>query len=266
MKEEEEKSDLINNSSKGSKDQENQIEELKIDKVRYKIERNIKTPNYDKSIKVILLGDSMVGKSSIINRLCNATFDENINATIAIEYYNYCIKVNDFIVRLQIWDTCGQEKFNSIVKNYYQNTDYGIFVYSIDNLESFMKIKEWLAYTLDNNAKTENNQMKNILLENKKDLGDNVRKVSYYDGESFSKNNDFFIFKEISCKDADEKEKNNFLEIFDEIAKNCYDNHVARRSSTVDSDSLNYVASKTMMEMSLKAKPKKTIKKKKNCC
>ena len=266
MKEEEEKSDLINNSSKGSKEQENQIEELKIDKVRYKIERNIKTPNYDKSIKVILLGDSMVGKSSIICRLCKEVFDQSIAPTISIEYYNYLIKINDFTVRMQIWDTAGQEKFNSIIKNYYQNTDFAIFVYSIDNLNSFHRIKNWMSYAQENNAKSDNHEMKNILLGNKRDLDNSERKVSYDEGQNFSKNNNFMIFREISCKNEDEDELNNFLGVFDEIAKSCYIDK--RRSSTLESDSLSYVASKSMidmMEYSQKFKNKKK-KKEKKCC
>ena len=263
----EEKSDLLNISSK---DEDSLSQQLNTDNNKYIIERNLKIQNYDKSLKIILLGDSMVGKSSIIHRLCKEEFSDNLGPTLSIEYFNYFIKINDYTVRMQIWDTAGQEKFNSIVKNYYQNTDYGIFVYSIDNLESFFRIKDWLRYSQENNIKIENNQMRNILLGNKKDLGDDGRKVSYFDGEKFAKNYNFFIFKEISCKDDDEKEKNNFLEIFDEIAKNCNDNYAARRSSTVDSDSLNYVASNTIMEISAKNKAKKIKpkkeKKEKKCC
>ena len=260
----EESSGLLNVSAT---DEESQEQQLKIDNNKYLIERNLKTQTYDKSVKVILLGDSMVGKSSIIHRLLKEEFNEDLGPTLSIEYFNYYIKVNDSIIRLQIWDTAGQEKFNSIVKNYCQNTDYGIFVYSIDNLESFFRIKDWLIFSQENNMKTENNQMKHILLGNKKDLGDDARKVSFLDGEKFSKNNNFFIFKEISCKDDDENTKNNFLELFDEIAKNSYNDFIGRRRSTVDSDSFNYVASNTMMELSAKNKMKKSKdKSKKKCC
>lgn len=265
MKEEEEKSDLINNSSKGSKEQENQIEELKIDKVRYKIERNIKTPNYDKSIKVILLGDSMVGKSSIINRLIKGNFEEDIKTTISIEYYNYYIKINNFIIRMQMWDTAGQEKYDSIVKKYYENTDVGIYVYSIDNENSFNRIKDWLNNAYNNNKKLENNEMKNILLGNKKDLDDSERKITYNEAQFFAKQNNFLFFREISCKDDDEKEVNNLMEVFDVIAKTFYDAYKAKRFSSLDSENFDYVASKSMMEMSKKGNSVKK-KKKKECC
>ena len=257
---------MKDNPLEDNTNEENHGQELKFVKDNYRIERNLNIQTYEKSIKIILLGDSMVGKSSIIHRLCKEKFDENIGPTLSIEYFNYYIKINDFTIRMQIWDPAGQEKFNSIVKNYYQNTDYGIFVYSIDSLESFFKIKDWLRFSQENNA---NNQMKYILLGNKKDLGDDERKVSYMDGEKFSKNNNFFIFKEISCKEEDENNKNNFLNVFDEIATNCYNNSNGRISSAGDgeSDSFNYIASNSMIEMSLDEKQsKKKSKNKKKCC
>ena len=82
-----------------SKDEENQNQEIKIVKDKYEIERNLKYPNYNHSLKIILLGDSMVGKSSIIHRLCEEKFDENIVPTLSIEYFNYFIKINDYVIR-----------------------------------------------------------------------------------------------------------------------------------------------------------------------
>ena len=263
----------ISNLSKENEKQNNILEEFDAEKDddQYEIQRNLdKDSVYDLSIKVILLGDSMVGKSSIIFRLCKEMFDQNIGCTISIEYYNYIIKINDYTVRMQIWDTAGQEKFNSIIKNYYQNTDFAIYVYSIDNLNSFQRIKLWMSYAEEINGKSDNHEVKNILLGNKRDLDSTERKVSYDEGNDFSKNNNM-IFREISCKDESEDEINNLLEVFDEIAKCCYINR--RRTSTFGSDrndSLSYVASKSMMEMmeySQRGKKKNKNKaKKKMCC
>ena len=250
--------------------QENEeIEEIEEEK--YQIERNLKIESlYDKSLKVILLGDAMVGKSSIISILCKGIFDETLGPTISIEYFNYLIKINDYIIRMQIWDTAGQEKFNAIIKNYYQNTDIGIYVYSIDNLKSFERIKDWMNYSRENNVKNVTNEVKNILLGNKKDLDDENRKVSYSEAENFASNNKFLLFREISCKNNNEKEKNNILEVFDEIAKNYYDDHKKRRSSSLESESMTYVASKSMMDIMEKSRnknnKKEQKKKKKNCC
>ena len=238
----------------------------------FDIERGLADESiYHKSIKVIVLGDSSVGKSSIIRRLCFKDFHDAIPTTISIEHYNYLVKVNDFIVRMQIWDTAGQEKYNSIIKKYYESTDFGIYVYSIEDKQSFDRIKDWVYNANENNAKTGNNEMKNILLGNKKDLGDEKRKITFEQGEALAKEYKFCLFKEISCKLQTEEEINNILDVFDTIAKYFYKSNRDRKS-TVDSDSLNYEASNSFIELSKtvkklnKEKEKQQQKKKKGCC
>ena len=77
-----------------------------------KIERLDDNRNdYDKSIKVIFLGDSNAGKSSIIERIKINTFNINQRATISLEHHNLILKIDSYIIRMQIWDTAGQEKF-----------------------------------------------------------------------------------------------------------------------------------------------------------
>ena len=97
--------------------------------------------NYDKSIKLIILGDSNVGKSSIVNCLQQDTALQR--KTISLEHYNYTIKINKFILRMQIWDTVGQEKFDSITTKYYKTTDVAILVYAINDINSFKNISHW---------------------------------------------------------------------------------------------------------------------------
>ena len=240
-----EKNDLLSQS----KEKEEQKEDL-----QYIIERDIKNETkYDKSIKIILLGDSNVGKSSIINRLCKGKFKERIGATASIEYHNYLIKINDYTIRMKIWDTVGQEKYNSIVTNYYHSTDYGIFVYSIDDFQSFYSLKDWLIEAQQNNTETFN-EMKYILLGNKKDLEETNRIVTYDNGKRFAEDNRFMSFKEISCKNDDEE---NIVKVFDEIA---IDYYIFKKKLISDSDTLAYIASDSIMEMSIKRK------KEKKCC
>ena len=90
--------------------------------------------------EAIFLGDSSVGKSSLINRLLNNEFKE-LPATLEIEYHTYIISLNEYRIRMQIWNTAWQEKFNSIVSNYYKGTEVGIFLYSIDNQKSLKMLK-----------------------------------------------------------------------------------------------------------------------------
>ena len=101
---------------------------------------------------MILLGDTGVGKSSVINRLKNNTFNYRQQPTLTLEHYNLIIKINTFILRMQVWDTAGQEKFDSITSTYYKSTDVAIFVYSIDKKESFERIPGWIKELEDKNT------------------------------------------------------------------------------------------------------------------
>ena len=105
---------------------ENEQEEIKIE--RLKGDNKI----YDRSVKVILIGDSGVGKTNILNRLVNNKFNDKYNPSLSLEYNNHSIKINNYIIRMQIWDTAGQEKYNSIISNYYRSAEVAIFVYSIN--------------------------------------------------------------------------------------------------------------------------------------
>ena len=220
----------------------------------FDIKRDLPPDKYDKSIKVILLGDSNVGKSSLINKLINKKF-LNVQSTLSIEYHTYIISINEYVLRMQLWDTAGQEKFNSIIDNYYKGADIGIFLYSIDKEESFEHVKDWY-----NNLQSNNTYSKNILLGNKTDLDENERKITKEQGEIFAKEKNFFLFKEISCKSDQKNELDNIIDVFDTIGKYYYK---CRRNVSVVDDSA-YIASSSIIDVNLKSIKKK--KKQKKCC
>ena len=234
-----------------------------MDEENLNIKRNLPESNtYDRSIKVIILGDSYVGKSSIINRLINNKFTDLPN-TLSIEYHTYITSVNDFILRMQLWDTAGQEKFNSLISNYYKGTEVAIFVYSIDKEDSFKNVQRWFNNLKDNTEKSEN-----ILLGNKKDIIDedeSQRKVDTEIAEKFANDNKFLVFQEISCKNKDELEVENIYEVFDEIAKHYYNLWLEKKDKSI---SVNYVVSDSMMTLGKKHRNDQddANNKKKKCC
>ena len=100
--------------------------------------------------KVVLVGESGVGKTSIINRYLNNTYNENQKSTFAPKFKNKVINYPEYnkSISFDIWDTAGQEAYRSITKNFYVNAAIGIMVYDIRNRESFENIKKYWSQQL----------------------------------------------------------------------------------------------------------------------
>jgi small GTP-binding protein len=95
--------------------------------------------------KIVIVGDSSVGKSSIVQRLVQDTFSEDGTTTCGADLYTYACPVNNDNVKLQIWDTAGQERFRSISKSYFRNAVGAILVYDITKVTSFDQLAQWLT-------------------------------------------------------------------------------------------------------------------------
>ena len=93
---------------------------------------------------ILLLGDSNVGKTSLIKRFIKNKFDSNDSSTVGLEFENKKVKINDKIIQLNIMDTAGQEKYRAIAKNAVKSANGIIFVFDLNNKESFNNIKYWL--------------------------------------------------------------------------------------------------------------------------
>ena len=218
---------------------------------------------YDKSIKIILLGDSGVGKTSLLNCLEPNDIDLNQKKTISLEYFNYIIKANNNIIRMQIWDTVGHEKFNSIISNYYKTTDVAIFMYSIDNIESFNNINNWFNELNDKGNNDNNIKTIKILLGNKNDL-EKERKVTYEMGEKLKNEKNFYFFQEINCSYKNNEENDLVQNLFFEIGKIVYKEYIFTKMERVNSSVYNYEASNSILATS-DSQTNTTNKKHKSC-
>ena len=218
---------------------------------------------YDKSIKIILLGDSGVGKTSLLNCLEPNDIDLNQKKTISLEYFNYIIKANNNIIRMQIWDTVGHEKFNSIISNYYKTTDVAIFMYSIDNIESFNNINNWFNELNDKGNNDNNIKTIKILLGNKNDL-EKERKVTYEMGEKLKNEKNFYFFQEINCSYKNKEENDLVQNLFFEIGKIVYKEYIFTKMERVNSSVYNYEASNSILATS-DSQTNTTNKKHKSC-
>ncbi|KAJ7548155.1 hypothetical protein O6H91_07G000300 [Diphasiastrum complanatum] len=95
-------------------------------------------------IKVVLLGDGRVGKTSLVLRYVNATFSEQQTPTIQASYLTKRLNFNGAMVTLAIWDTAGQERFHALGPIYYRDADAALLVYDITDKDSFDRVKSWV--------------------------------------------------------------------------------------------------------------------------
>ncbi|CAF0710038.1 unnamed protein product [Brachionus calyciflorus] len=150
--------------------------------------------SYDHLFKIILIGDSSVGKSSIIFRYVDDLFHDSYVSTIGVDFKTKTINVNDNLLKLQIWDTAGQERFHSITYSYYRSAQAIVLVYDVTNANSFENISKWLR-NVDEYAGEE--KLK-IIVGNKCDAED-LRAIPFEHGEKLAKKNNI-EFIETSAK------------------------------------------------------------------
>ena len=171
---------------------------------------------YDLSFKIIVVGDSGVGKSCLTMKGTKNHFEECYSPTVGFEFFTFNIRINDKNIKLQIWDTCGQEAYRSLITSFYRNASLAILVYSIDNVNSFNNIEAWL-----NEIKSQANpETKVFLIGNKIDLEDQ-RKITIEMAQTFSNEHSFNFFVETSAKTGF-----NAQNVFVEAAKELFLTHL----------------------------------------
>jgi Ras-related protein Rab-1A len=103
-----------------------------------------KQRDYDYLFKLVLIGDSGVGKSCLLLRFADDAFTESYISTIGVDFRFRTVKIDKKTVKLQIWDTAGQERFRTITSAYYRGADGIIMVYDVTSMESFEHVNDWL--------------------------------------------------------------------------------------------------------------------------
>ena len=122
-------------------------------------------------LKLLIIGDSAVGKTSMLLKYTDNFFPESHLATIGVEFKTKDIQYNGYNINLQVWDTAGQERFKSITKSFFRNANGIIFVYDITQKNSFKNVKDWIK-----DSEANDTGFKRILVGNKIDL-QNKRQV-----------------------------------------------------------------------------------------
>ena len=172
---------------------------IKKEKYKYNAEIiNVPTDfrDYEINFKITVIGNSGVGKTCITNKGVKNIFSHKYQSTIGMEIYSLYVKLDNRIIKLQIWDTCGQEIYRSrsLITNFYRSSSLAIIVYSIIERESFADLDLWIKELKINSSP----DTKLILVGNKLDLEER-REIKYEEGKKFAEDYDFIDFFETSA-------------------------------------------------------------------
>jgi small GTP-binding protein len=208
--------------------------------------------NFDLSFKLIVIGDSGVGKSCLTNNAIKNVFDEAYNATVGFEFFTFNVKMCEKVIKLQIWDTCGQEIYRSLISSFYRSSSLAVIVYAIDRRQSFDEIDLWIKELKSNKSP----DSKIILVGNKLDLAE-YREIQYEEGEQKAKDNAFIDFFETSAKTGE-----NISKMFIKVANILYEEHLNFKGIETDDQFQTFKPNKP----NFKVVKKKGKKNKKECC
>ena len=162
-------------------------------------------------IKIIVVGDSGVGKTNLINRFATDKFDTNSKATIGVEFVYKTLKIGKEVIKVEVWDTAGQERYRSITSSYYKGARGAIIVYDITNDDSFHNVESWMNEVVKKGKK----DIQFLLLGNKSDLV-NDRLVSEEKGIEKARELNMRLFE------ASALDKTNVNEAFNYLIKEIY--------------------------------------------
>lgn len=166
--------------------------------------------DYDYLFKLVLIGDSGVGKSNLLSRFARNEFSLDSKSTIGVEFATRTIGVEDKVIKAQIWDTAGQERYRAITSAYYRGAVGALLVYDVTRHVTFENVERWLKELRDHTG--ENTVI--MLVGNKADLR-HLRAVSVEDGHAFAEKEKTY-FMETSALESMNVE-NAFTEVLTQI-------------------------------------------------
>ena len=140
-------------------------------------------PNGVSIIRLLMLGDSGAGKSSLVLRFDTNLFTPKYVSTIGVDYKDRTVTIDADPVRLQLWDTAGQERFRSLTSNFFSRADGFVVTYAVSSRSSFLSVARWIS---DINARAPPD-MEVVLCGNKGDLEEGERRVSREEGEEMAR-------------------------------------------------------------------------------
>ena len=184
---------------------------------------------YDMIFKIVLIGDSAVGKTNILSKYLTDQFDPESKSTVGVEFGTKNFKVDNNIVKVQIWDTAGQERYRSITNAYYKGAKGALVAYDITNKNSFENLDRWISDLKTNG----DDNISIILLGNKTDLEDK-RVITTVEGKNKA---EFYkcFFLETSALNGSNIEKA-FNELIMDVYKNNHETFETQANIQINTD------------------------------
>eukprot|EP00727_Mastigamoeba_balamuthi_P008282 m51a1_g4076 putative gtp-binding protein ypt3 (224) ;mRNA; f:767805-768684 len=156
---------------------------------------DIPPDSYDVLLKLVLIGDSGVGKSNLLSRFSHNEFNLESKTTVGVEFATRTLEIGDSVVKAQVWDTAGQERFRAIASAYYRGSHGALLVYSVTSRQTFQNVGVWLREIKENAPGAVV-----MLVGNKSDLR-HLREVKTEEGRGLAEKNGL-LFIETSAYDA----------------------------------------------------------------
>ena len=169
--------------------------------------------NPEYCFKAVFSGNSGVGKTSIVRYEIQNEFEPDNQATLVFEHFSKNYEILNKTIRIQIWDTCGNETYEEIMKNFYRSALCIFVVFSIDDEYSFLNLNKWIY---DIKKTKENESPIIVLIGNKKDK-ESERQISKQEIEKYCKNNDIDTYYETSAKTGE-----SIHELFKDVIRKLY--------------------------------------------
>ena len=253
----EENNKIDNNNNDIKKEEGKNNKKIEIDKKEDKTEDNNSSDEESEEVKnqnpmefsIILVGDSNVGKTSIIKRFIEGEFEEKVKCTIDVDFHCKNLKIDKNLnVNLKIYDTAGQEKYRSITKSYYRQAEGILLVFDLTEENSYNKLTKWLDEISDNTSNVEI-----ILVGNKSDLKD--RKINIEEAEHFAQK------KQIKFIETSAKDGTNIQLLFETLAIS-----INKRKQDESSSTFEMGYADTYIERRTKLNKELEIEKESKCC
>ena len=154
-------------------------------------EKNNLSKHYDDLFKLVIIGDSGVGKSCILLRFADDTFTDNYYSTIGVDFRFKCVDIGERKCKLQIWDTAGQERFKTVTSAYYRGADGIIIVFDQTDRESFNNVQNWI----DDISKYSTEEPAKLIIANKDDIPNERKSVKMEDISELEKKTGLEVIK-----------------------------------------------------------------------